>query len=114
MSKWIVRDGIFVTMDQEQPLVRGWMAVEGDRIAALGEGEPPTERLAEAAETIDGRQLLFMPGLINTHGHAAMSLLRGYADDLALQDWLANHMWPMEAKFTGDDVYWAHRWPRSR
>jgi 5-methylthioadenosine/S-adenosylhomocysteine deaminase len=47
-----------------------------------------------------------MPGLVNTHTHAAMSLLRGYADDLALQTWLEDYMWPNEAKFTSDDVYW--------
>ncbi|RMA79974.1 TRZ/ATZ family hydrolase [Umboniibacter marinipuniceus] len=42
---------------------------------------------------------LLMPGLINTHGHAAMSLLRGFADDLALQTWLNDHIWPAETKF---------------
>ena len=47
-----------------------------------------------------------MPGLINTHGHAAMSLLRGHGDDLALQVWLQEKMWPMEAKMTSEDVYW--------
>ena len=106
MKKWLVRDGVFATLEEEQPLRSGWMAIEGDRIAAIGEGEPPAEQLDSAVETVAGRGLLFLPGLVNTHGHAAMSLLRGYADDLALQDWLENHMWPMEAKFTGDDVYW--------
>ena len=42
-----------------------------------------------------------MPGLINTHGHAAMSLLRGYSDDEALQVWLEQKMWPMEGKYYG-------------
>ncbi|TFE30136.1 amidohydrolase [Cohnella luojiensis] len=93
-------------MDEERPKFQGWMAVEGSRIDSLGEGNAPEEELKRAAEVMDGSGLLFMPGLVNTHGHAAMSLLRGLADDLALQDWLQNHMWPMEAKFTGDDVYW--------
>jgi len=106
MNKWLIRDAILATLDEERPLIEGWMAIEDDRIAAIGEGEPPAELLASAAETLGGRGLLFLPGLVNTHGHAAMSLLRGYADDLVLQDWLQNHMWPMEAKFAGDDVYW--------
>lgn len=106
MKKWLIKNGTFVTLDDAQPILQGWMGIEGSRIAAMGGGEPAPEWLEQASEIVDGRNLLFLPGLINTHGHAAMSLLRGLADDLALQDWLENHMWPMEAKFTGDDVYW--------
>lgn len=106
MNRWLIENGIFVTMDPERPKLEGWMAVEGRAIAAMGAGEAPEEERAKAKEIVNGKDLLFMPGLINTHGHAAMSLLRGLADDLVLQDWLENHMWPMEAKFTGDDVYW--------
>ncbi len=78
------------------------MAVEGNRITYLGEQPPePVERFTEV---IDGSGKLYMPGLVNTHGHAAMSLLRGYADDLTLQVWLQEKMWPMEEKFTAEDV----------
>jgi 5-methylthioadenosine/S-adenosylhomocysteine deaminase len=106
MKRWLIRNGYFVTMDGQRPLMQGWMSIEGTLIADMGEGEPSAEVVEAAQDVYDGRGLLFMPGLINTHGHAAMSLLRGYADDLVLQDWLQNHMWPMESKFTGDDVYW--------
>jgi 5-methylthioadenosine/S-adenosylhomocysteine deaminase len=106
MKKWLIQNGNFVTLDDANPIMQGWMGIEGSQIAEMGEGEPLPHWLEQAAEIVDGRNLLFLPGLINTHGHAAMSLLRGLADDLALQDWLENHMWPMEAKFTGDDVYW--------
>lgn len=106
MSRWLIKNGTFITMDEQKLQYHGWMAIEGNRIAGLGEGTPPEQEMLQASEVMDGSGLLFMPGLINTHGHAAMSLLRGLADDLALQDWLHNHMWPMEAKFTGDDVYW--------
>ncbi len=51
-------------------------------------------------ERLDNHVLI--PGLINCHGHAAMALLRGYADDLALQDWLDNHIWPAEGKWVGE------------
>jgi 5-methylthioadenosine/S-adenosylhomocysteine deaminase len=106
MSRLLIDNGYFVTMDEQMPQFQGWMSIEGNRIAALGEGKAPGREIELATETLDGSGLLFMPGLVNTHGHAAMSLLRGLADDLALQDWLQNHMWPTEAKFTGDDVYW--------
>lgn len=46
---------------------------------------------------------VLIPGLINCHGHAAMSLLRGYADDLALMDWLENHIWPAESKWVSEE-----------
>jgi len=54
---------------------------------------------------IDGSDRLAVPGLVNTHTHAAMSLLRGYADDMVLQDWLSEKIWPLEAHLSGDDVY---------
>jgi len=54
---------------------------------------------------IDGSERLAIPGLVNTHTHAAMSLLRGYADDMILQDWLSQKIWPLEAHLSGDDVY---------
>lgn len=60
----------------------------------------------EADFIIDGDHAIALPGLVNTHTHAAMTLLRGYADDMILQDWLAQKIWPLEAHLTGDDVYW--------
>ncbi|QMV44417.1 amidohydrolase [Cohnella cholangitidis] len=106
MTRMLIKNGIFVTMDEQLPQFKGWMAIEGHLIAGLGKGEAPDREVQSATEIMDGNGLLFMPGLVNTHGHAAMSLLRGLADDMVLQDWLQNHMWPTEAKFTGDDVYW--------
>jgi len=53
-------------------------------------------------EHIELPQSALIPGLINTHGHAAMSLLRGYADDYALQPWLEEHIWPAEAKWVDE------------
>ena len=50
--------------------------------------------------------MVAIPGLVNTHTHAAMSLLRGYADDMHLQEWLSEKIWPLEAHLTGEDVYW--------
>lgn len=50
-----------------------------------------------------------MPGLYNMHTHAAMSLLRGFADDMPLMDWLQNKIWPLEEKLSEDDVYWGSK-----
>ena len=59
-----------------------------------------------ADQTIDGRGKVALPSLINGHTHAAMTLLRGYADDLPLKQWLEEKIWVLEAKLTGEDVYW--------
>ncbi|MBA9085309.1 5-methylthioadenosine/S-adenosylhomocysteine deaminase [Fontibacillus solani] len=101
--KWLIKNGAFAVLDANKPVIHGYMLIEGDKITYVGEERPEG---VEGAETFDGKGLLFLPGLINTHGHAAMSLLRGYGDDLALQVWLQEKMWPMEAKFTSEDVYW--------
>jgi len=65
----------------------------------------PNQDKNEAELIIDGTETLALPGLINIHTHAAMSLLRGYADDMHLQEWLSEKIWPLEAHLTGDDVY---------
>lgn len=100
--KWLIKNGAFAVLDADRPVVHGYMLVEGDTISYIGEERPEG---VEGAETLDGKGLLFLPGLINTHGHAAMSLLRGYGDDMVLQTWLQEKMWPMEAKFTAADVH---------
>ena len=60
----------------------------------------------EADRIIDGRNKAALPSLINGHTHAAMTLLRGYADDLPLKQWLEENIWVLEAKLTEEDVYW--------
>jgi 5-methylthioadenosine/S-adenosylhomocysteine deaminase len=55
---------------------------------------------------IDGRGKIALPGLINTHTHLSMTLFRGYADDMQLQDWLQKQIWPLEMKLTGEDCYY--------
>lgn len=57
-------------------------------------------------KVIDGKNKVAMPGLINSHTHLGMSLLRNYADDLPLHDWLTKKIWPIEAKLREDDIYW--------
>jgi 5-methylthioadenosine/S-adenosylhomocysteine deaminase len=74
-------------------------------IGAVGVGIRK-EHKGEADLVIDGNGAIALPGLVNTHTHAAMSLLRGYADDMVLQDWLSQKIWPLEAHLTPRDVYW--------
>lgn len=59
----------------------------------------------EADETRGGSQFVALPGLVNAHTHAAMTLLRGYADDMALEPWLQDKIWPFEKNLTSEDVY---------
>jgi 5-methylthioadenosine/S-adenosylhomocysteine deaminase len=73
--------------------------IEGRRIAEIG-------KKREADVVIDGRGKLALPGFVNLHTHAAMTLFRGWADDLDLSTWLETKIWPAEAKLTPEDVYW--------
>jgi len=73
-------------------------------IAKIGENIRKTIK-RDADFIIDGDGAVAIPGLVNTHTHAAMALLRGYADDMILQDWLAQKIWPLEAHLTASDVY---------
>jgi 5-methylthioadenosine/S-adenosylhomocysteine deaminase len=57
-------------------------------------------------EVIDGRGMLAIPGLVNSHTHLAMTLMRGYADDMELMPWLQEKIWPLEAKLTEEDIRW--------
>ena len=60
-------------------------------------------------EVLDGRGDVLLPGLVNGHTHAAMTLFRGYGGDLPLMEWLEQKIWPAEARLTDDDVYWGTR-----
>ncbi len=84
-------------------LQQGDILIEQNKIAALG---AVSAEEAIGAEVIDGSHTLAMPGLINTHSHAAMTLLRSYADDMELMSWLNDKIWPAEAKFVNESIYW--------
>jgi len=75
--------------------------IKGNRIVKIADG------INESADTIiDGTNKLVMPGLMNGHTHAAMTLMRGYSDDLPVKEWLETKIWPLEATLTEEDVYW--------
>jgi len=89
------------TLDGESVALR----CEEGFIVELGTGV----EVAPGDEEIDGEALALVPGLVNAHTHAAMTLFRGYADDLPLMEWLERHIWPAERKLEADDVYWGTR-----
>lgn len=60
----------------------------------------------EVDEKINAKNMIVMPGLVNTHTHLAMSIFRGYKDDRKLMDWLENAIFPVEDKLEPDDIYW--------
>jgi len=106
----VVTNGTVVTMDAQRHVIEnGAVAVRGDSIVAVG----PSADIAaqyDAAKIVDARGAIVMPGLINGHAHAAMSLFRGMADDLALDDWLKKYIFPAEARnVTEDFVVWGTR-----
>ncbi|MBQ6454131.1 MAG: amidohydrolase [Coriobacteriales bacterium] len=77
------------------------------RIAYIGDGAPADPDAY--GEVYDGRRKLLMPGMFNAHAHAPMTLLRGYAENLPLQRWLFEMVFPFEARMTDDDVLPAMR-----
>lgn len=99
----ILSGGIVLTMDESLNMYpRGAIAIDGDTIVAVG---PADELLNQftADELVLCEGQVIMPGLVNTHTHAAMTLLRGLADDLRLDVWLMGYMMPTEQNFVTPD-----------
>ena len=97
----IVTNALIVTADAEGSVIRdGALAVAGGRIARIG---PAAEIGHDAAEVLDARGMLLMPGLINTHCHAANSLFRGLVEDLPLEPWLQT-VWKAEGAIITPDT----------
>ncbi len=106
----VLSAGHVVTMDQKRRVIEnGAVAIRGRRIAAVGT-KAEIEKRFEAKSRIDEPAAVLIPGLINTHNHAPMVLLRGIADDMSLQDWLEKFIFPAEAKNVSPDfVRWGTR-----
>ena len=83
-------------------LKKGLVCINGDTISHV---EADDENTFEADKTIDAKGGLILPGLVNAHTHAAMSLFRGLADDLPLMEWLNNYIFPAESRMDADFVF---------
>ena len=99
----MIKNGTILIMDTKNSIInRGFLCIEGDTISYIGTGN---DKKFEAKKIIDAKEGLVMPGLINGHTHAAMSLFRGLADDLPLMEWLNNYIFPVESKMDADFVF---------
>jgi 5-methylthioadenosine/S-adenosylhomocysteine deaminase len=99
----IVSGGTIVTMDEARRIINnGAIAVARGRVVALGE-RAAIERRYAARETVDASGRIVIPGLINGHTHIPMTLFRGLADDLDLQEWLTKYIFPAEAKNVSEE-----------
>jgi len=109
-ADWIVSARFVVTMDASRRIIEnGAVALRGERILAAG-GKAEIDRKFQAKQRMDRPEALLAPGLVNTHTHAPMSLFRGLADDLRLQDWLETYIFPAEARnVTPEFVRWGAR-----
>ena len=99
----ILKNAIILTMDLNLTIYEpGAIAIRGEQILAVGSESEICEHYT-TGESIDCQGKVLMPGLINAHTHAAMSLLRGLADDLRLDVWLMGYMMPVERQFVSSD-----------
>ena len=100
----VVVGGTVITQNAARDIISpGAVAIDGTDIIEVG----PPEAIAakyRASETIEAREEIVLPGLINTHTHAPMVIYRGLADDLALMDWLQKHIFPAEAKTVSPEM----------
>jgi len=98
-------------MEQDMPIFRGEVWVKEDKIAFILKADVPEAEQVQALPTLtwdlelDCRENLLMPGFKDAHTHSAMTFLRSYADDVPLQQWLEKHVFPMEARLSGEDIY---------
>lgn len=102
----LIKNAFIVTMDEKKEIIeRGYVLIEGENIKSVGEGEYKGEfENIQNTKVINGENYCVMPGLINAHTHAAMTLLRGYGEGLPLMQWLNHKIWPMEAKFKEEHI----------
>lgn len=92
-----------LTMEEGNDIVAGELHVKDGKISYVGTEEKAEEPTSAWDREIDGGGNLLLPGFKNAHTHSAMTFLRSYADDLPLQEWLYEKVFPMEAKLTKDD-----------
>ena len=105
MSKILLRGMVLPMTGPGDFYPQGEIAIDGARIVSVGErGSAPAD--FQPDRILAYPDDVFMPGLVNTHTHAAMTLLRSYADDLPLMPWLEQKVWPFEEKMTDEDIYW--------
>lgn len=106
MGDLIVRNCDVLRLENGRPVVDSGqdIVIRGRKIEAVQPTAPASER--GDAEIIDASGLLAMPGLMNTHAHVPMVLFRGLAEDVSVNAWFNDYIWPLESSLTPEDVYW--------
>ena len=100
--------GTVVTINKNRHIILdGALHVVNSKIVAVGKSDTlvSSQDLPPETRIVDLKQNIVIPGLINTHAHTAQSLLRGLAENLPLQSWLCDAIWPLEANYSDDDGY---------
>jgi len=103
----LISNGTVLPMTEKDKFFKAAVGISGNRITMVSSDEAEIESFRKSnpdLTEIDAQDKVVMPGLINTHTHVSMVLMRGYSDDVELMDWLSNHIWPLEAKLTNSDV----------
>lgn len=109
----IIKNATIITMDDVCPIIsNGFIGVRDGIIETMGESSPMlggsdsqgNNPNMQAKRCIDAKGKIVMPGLINTHAHAAMCVMRGFADDYALNEWLFDRIFPVEARLTEEAI----------
>ena len=102
-GEFVITNAQIITCDEEERVFsQGDIHVKDGKIVGVG----PQLPVPPGAKIFDATGYLAIPGLINAHTHAAMTLFRGFKDDVDLWEWLQEHIWPAEAKLEAEDVYW--------
>ncbi|OFW76986.1 MAG: N-ethylammeline chlorohydrolase [Alicyclobacillus sp. RIFOXYA1_FULL_53_8] len=104
MTKTLLKVGALIQSASEIIPVPSYIVMENGVVQAVGPGEYQGDRTG--MDVISRPHSLAIPGLVNSHGHAAMTLLRGAGDDMPLMSWLNDRVYPLEAKLTEEAVYW--------
>ncbi len=100
----VIHGGTVITVnDTFDVFPRGLVCIRGNRLARIG-ADPGTASLPPAAKTIDAGGMFVLPGLVNAHTHLPMTVFRGLADDLPLQQWLEKHIFPAESRHIHPDT----------
>lgn len=95
-----IRNAKVVTQNEKRDILEADVRIEGNRIAEIAK----PGKASKTGHVIEAKGKVLLPGLVNTHTHTMMSLLRGYGDDMKLHEWLEDCVWPVEAEMTPTDA----------
>lgn len=105
MLDLIIKNALIITMDDERPAIdNGAIGISAGKVCFVESSDYLDSHPTQALRVIDAGGRIVMPGLINAHTHTAMCLMRGYADDYSLNEWLFDRIFPVEARLTEEAV----------